>query len=157
VPERPRFYDWMTVAELGWFTAGFHRPGYLLRYLERVAHFELEPDKRLAHLSKGQYAKVGLALALAHDPEVLVLDRPTSGLDLRVRREFLTSMIALAAEGRTIVISSHQIAEVQRVASHAAFLSHGQLLLAGTLEELRQRLVRLSLRHAGAAPEPRGL
>ena len=155
VPERPRFYDWMTVAELGWFTAGFHHPGFLPRFLERAVHFELEPKKRLAHLSKGQYAKVALALALAHEPEVLILDEPTSGLDLLVRREFLTSMVGLAAEGRTILISSHQIAEVERVASHVAFLAHGRLLLAGTLDDLRRRLVRLSLRHDGSAPDAR--
>jgi len=157
VPERPRFYDWMTVAELGWFTAGFHRPGFLPHFLERATHFELEPKKRLAHLSKGQYAKVALALALAHDPEVLILDEPTSGLDLLVRREFLTSMVGLAAEGRTILISSHQITEVERVASHVAFLAHGKLLLAGTLDDLRKRLVRLSLRHNGSPPEANGL
>ena len=91
--------------ELGWFTAGFHHPGFLPRFLDRAAHFELEPEKRLAHLSKGQYAKVGLALALAHEPEVLILDEPTSGLDVLVRREFLEHMAGLAAEGRTILIS----------------------------------------------------
>src|SRR5262249_9876919 len=157
VPERPRFYDWMTVAELGWFTAGFHRPGFLPRFLERADHFELEPKKRLAHLSKGQYAKVALALALAHDPEVLILDEPTSRLDLLVRREFLTSIGGLPPQGRTILISSHQIAEVERVASHVAFLAHGKLLLTGTLDDLRRRLVRLSLRHNGSPPEVNGL
>ncbi|HKB37341.1 MAG TPA: ATP-binding cassette domain-containing protein [Gemmataceae bacterium] len=157
MPERPRFYDWMTVAELGWFTAGFHRPGFLPRFLERAAHFELEPKKRLSHLSKGQYAKVGLALALAHNPEVLILDEPTSGLDLLVRREFLANMVGLAAEGRTILISSHQIAEIERVASHVAFLAHGRLLLTGTLDDLRKRLVRLSLQHNGTPPEVKGL
>jgi ABC-2 type transport system ATP-binding protein len=157
VPERPRFYDWMTISELGWFTAGFYRPGYLPRFHERISHFELDPHKRLQHLSKGQYAKVGLSLALAHDPEVLVLDEPTSGLDLLIRREFLTSMVGLAAEGRTILISSHQIAEVERVASHAAFLARGRLLLTGTLESLRKRLVRLSLRHEGPPPDIEGL
>ncbi len=157
VPERPRFYDWMTVSELGWFTAGFHKDGFFARFLDLIAGFELDPQKSLQHLSKGQYAKVGLALALAHDPEVLILDEPTSGLDLLVRREFLTSMIGLAAEGRTIVISSHQIAEIERVASHVAFLAHGRLLLTGTLEALRKRLVRLSLRYQGAAPDDQGL
>src|SRR5437763_3445715 len=135
VPERPRFYDWMTVAELGWFTAGFHHPGFLPRFLDRAAHFELEPEKRLAHLSKGQYAKVGLALALAHEPEVLILDEPTSGLDLFVRREFLSTMVELAGAGRTILISSHSIAEVERVASHAAFLAEGRVVLSGPLDE----------------------
>jgi ABC-2 type transport system ATP-binding protein len=157
VPERPRFYDWMTVSEVGWFAAGFHHAGYLPRYASLIEHYELDARQRLRHLSKGQYAKVGLALALAADPEVLILDEPTSGLDLLVRREFLSRMGGLAAEGRTIVLSSHQIAEVERVATHAAFLAHGRLLLAGTLGELRGRLLRLSLRFEGEPPDPHGL
>ena len=153
VPERPRFYDWMTVGEIGWFTSGFHEPPYLERYHERLGAFQLDARQRLRELSKGQYAKVGLALALAGDPEVLILDEPTSGLDLLIRREFLANMAGLAAEGRTIVISSHQIAEVERVASHVAFLAHGKLLLAATLDELRQRVVRFRLRYEEQPPD----
>jgi ABC-2 type transport system ATP-binding protein len=152
VPEKPRYYDWMTVREIGWFTAGFHRPGFFGRYRQLAEHFHLDPSARLRTLSKGGYAKVGLALALAPDPEVLVLDEPTSGLDLFTRREFLGSMVDLAGAGRTILISSHGVAEVERVASHAAFLAHGRLLLAAPLEELRKRLVRLRLRFEGAPP-----
>jgi ABC-2 type transport system ATP-binding protein len=154
VPERPRYYDWMSVAELGGFAAGFHRPGYRTRYLELVERFSLERGAKLRTLSKGGYARVGLALALAGDPEVLVLDEPTSGLDLFTRREFLGSMIDLASEGRTILISSHGIAEIERVASHVAFLAQGKLLLTGPLDELRGRLVRVRIRHDGSAPDP---
>jgi ABC-2 type transport system ATP-binding protein len=153
VPERPRYYDWMTVAEVGWFTAGFHDADYLPRYQERLGQFRLDRGARLRNLSKGQYAKVGLALALAGDPEVLILDEPTSGLDLLVRREFLSSMVDLAGVGRTILISSHQIAEVERVASHVAFLAEGRLLLAATMDELRQRVVRFRLRYEEQPPD----
>jgi ABC-2 type transport system ATP-binding protein len=154
VPERPKFYDWMTVAEIGWFTAGFHAAGFLPRYEKWVAQFKLRGNAKLKNLSKGEYAKVGLALALAPDPDVLILDEPTSGLDLKVRREFLQSMVGLAGEGRTVLISSHQIAEVERVASHAAFLSKGRLLLAATMDELKARIVRYRLRFEGEAPDP---
>jgi ABC-2 type transport system ATP-binding protein len=154
VPERPRFYDWMTVREIGWFTAGFHKAGFFLRYLESAQRFRLDASARLRTLSKGGYAKVGLALALASDPEVLILDEPTSGLDLFVRREFLASMVELAGAGRTILISSHGIAEVERVASHAGFMAEGRLLLAGSIEELRKRIVRVRLRFDGPPPDP---
>jgi ABC-2 type transport system ATP-binding protein len=154
VPERPRYYDWMTVAEIGWFTAGFHGKEYPARFHSWREKFQLDPKARLSHLSKGQYAKVGLALGLAIDPEVLILDEPTSGLDLLVRREFLGSMVSLAAEGRTILISSHQIAEVERVASHVAFIAHGRLLLFASLEELKRRIVRLNLRYEAQPPDP---
>jgi ABC-2 type transport system ATP-binding protein len=154
VPERPKFYDWMRVREIGWFTAGFHREAFLPRYHDFLKRFQLEPKKRLRELSKGQYAKVALALALAPDPEVLILDEPTSGLDFFVRREFLASMVALAGEGRTIFISSHQIAEVERVASHVAFLADGRLVFTATTDELRQRIVRLRLCYEATPPDP---
>jgi ABC-2 type transport system ATP-binding protein len=158
VPERPRFYDWMTVGEIGWFTAGFHQPIFLPNYRELIERFRLDPSARLRHLSKGQYAKVALALALAPDPDVLILDEPTSGLDLLVRREFLSSMVDLAGVGRTILISSHQISEVERVASHVAFVDRGRVLLTAPLDELRERVIRLRLRYEGQAPaaEPLG-
>jgi ABC-2 type transport system ATP-binding protein len=157
VPEKPRYYDWMTVAEIGWFTAGFHNKGFLPLFQEWVRTFRLDPKARLSTLSKGQYAKVGLALALAMDPEVLILDEPTSGLDVLVRHEFLENMVGLAAEGRTILISSHQVAEVERIASHAAFMSHGHVLLAGPMEDLKKRIVRLRLRYDAQPPDPAGL
>jgi ABC-2 type transport system ATP-binding protein len=154
VPERPKFYDWMTVRQIGWFTSGFQKRGYLDRYLDLTEQFLLEPYSRLSTLSKGQYAKVGLALALAIDPEVLILDEPTSGLDLLVRREFLSSMVGLAGQGRTILISSHQVAEIERIASHVAFLSHGKILLTAPMEELRDLVVRVRFRCDGQIPEP---
>jgi ABC-2 type transport system ATP-binding protein len=157
VPEKPRFYDWMTVREIGWFTSGFHADGYLPRYLDMIHQFRLDPIARLKNLSKGGYAKVGLALALAFEPEVLILDEPTSGLDLFIRREFLSSMVDLAGAGRTILISSHGVAEVERVASHVAFLAEGRLLLAAPLDELRRRIVRLRLRFETAPPDGAGL
>jgi ABC-2 type transport system ATP-binding protein len=157
VPERPKFYDWMTVSEVGWFTSGFHAKGFLSRYRKLTDRFDLDPASRLGHLSKGQYAKVGLSLALASDPKVLILDEPTSGLDLLVRREFLSSMVDLAGEGRTIVISSHQVAEVERVASHVAFMAAGRVLLSGPLDDVKDRLVRLRVYSEGARPSTLGL
>src|SRR5262245_55607650 len=152
VPERPKFYDWMTVSDIGWFTSGFQRRGYLDRYLDLPDQVLADPRARLGPLSKGQYAKVGLALALAVDPELLILDEPTSGLDLLVRREFLASMVRLAGQGRTILISSHQVAEIERVASHVAFLHRGRVLLSAALEELRDLVVRVRARCDGPLP-----
>ena len=157
MPERPRFYDWMTVAEIGWFTASFHRPGFLPRYRAWADRLGLDPDKRLKDLSKGGYARVGLALALAPDPEVLLLDEPTSGLDLLTRREFLASLVDLAAAGRTILISSHSIAELERACTHVGLLKDGTMILSSPLDELRKKVRRVSLRFADRPPDPAGL
>src|SRR4029077_18949136 len=145
-------YDWMTVRQIGWFTSGFQTKGYLDPSLDLIKQFLLEPKAKLSVLSKGQYAKVGLALALAIDPEVLILDEPTSGLDLLVRRKFLASMVRLAGEGRTILICSHQVAEIERIASHVAFLHAGKVLLSATMDELRDVMVRVRLRCDGPWP-----
>lgn len=152
VPERPKYYDWMRVNEIGWFTSGFQDSGYYDRYLELADQFLLDPRAKLSVLSKGQYAKVGLALALAIEPKVLILDEPTSGLDLLVRREFLASMVRLAGEGRTIVICSHQVAEIERIASHVAFLHAGKVLLTCTMDELRDLMIRVRFRADGVRP-----
>jgi ABC-2 type transport system ATP-binding protein len=153
VPDRPKLYDWMTVAEIGWFVAGFFPAGFHGRYDEWVDRLRLDPAKRLRDLSKGGYARVGLALALAPDPEVLLLDEPTSGLDLMTRREFLASLVEFAAEGRTILISSHSIAELERTASHAAFVKDGRVILSATLDELRTKFRRVSMRCEGVVPD----
>ena len=158
VPEQPGLYEWMTVAEIGWFTAGFH-PGkrggwedYQRRYVDLVGGFDLPTDRKIKALSKGMRAKVGLALALASEPGLLVLDEPTSGLDVLVRREFLESMVDLAGEGRTVLLSSHQIGEVERVASHVALIHQGKLVLAEPLDELKARTYLLNFTLNG--PEP---
>ena len=155
VPEQASLYDWMTVAEIGWFAAGFHpEPGrgpdaYLERYRGIVEGFTLPLDRKMRQLSKGMRAKVALALALASAPELLILDEPTSGLDLLVRREFLESMVDLAGEGRTVLLSSHQVTEVERVASHVALLHQGRLILAEPLDDLRARTFLLTLTFTG--------
>jgi ABC-2 type transport system ATP-binding protein len=168
VPEAPVLYDWMTVSEIGWFAAGFHpdalgsTAGYRARYDELTRSFELPARRKIKALSKGMRAKVSLAVALASDPPVLILDEPTSGLDVLVRREFLESMVDLAGAGRTVLLSSHQIGEVERVASHVALLHKGQLVLAEPLDQLKARTFLVSVTFAGrnhpeAPPEGRGL
>jgi ABC-2 type transport system ATP-binding protein len=151
VPEVPALYDWMTVSEIGWFAAGFHPDGevgpasYLARYVDLIKGYELPANRKIQALSKGMRAKVSLSLAVASDPQLLILDEPTSGLDVLVRREFLESMVDQAGTGRTVLLSSHQIAEVERVASHVALLHHGKLLLAEPLDDLRARTFLLSV------------
>ncbi|MBN9122990.1 MAG: ABC transporter ATP-binding protein [Planctomycetes bacterium] len=157
MPERPRFYDWMSVGDLGWFTASFHNPSFLGRFREWAARFGLDPAKRLKDLSKGGYARVGLALALAPDPEVLLLDEPTSGLDLLTRREFLASLSDLAASGRTVFITSHSIAELERACTHVGLLRDGKMILSAPLEEVRKKVRRVSLRFTGVPPDAAGL
>ncbi|HAC92686.1 MAG TPA: ABC transporter ATP-binding protein [Planctomycetaceae bacterium] len=145
VSDAPALYDWMTVGEIGWFAASFYATGYLERYLELIAGYEVPEYRKIKALSKGQRAKVALALALAHDPQLLILDEPTSGLDPLVRREFLESMLDRVATGRTVLLSSHQIAEVERVADYIAIIHQGSFRVADTLQRLRETVHELTI------------
>jgi ABC-2 type transport system ATP-binding protein len=137
IPEVPTLYDWMTIHEIGWFTAGFYPPGFAERFGKQIREFDLDLSQKIKNLSKGGRAKVSLALAMAHEPELLILDEPTSGLDTLVRRRFLESMVDVAATGRTVLLSSHQIGEVERVADHVAILHGGELKVCDSLENLK--------------------
>ncbi len=154
VPERLTLYEWMTVEEIGWFTAGFYGERFMPEYRRLVEQFGLPARRKIKTLSKGMRAKVGLSLAMAHDPEVLVLDEPTSGLDALVRREFLESMVDRAATGKTVFLSSHQIAEVERVADIVAILHQGRLMLVQRLDDLKAavREVTFTISNGSAAP-----
>ena len=104
----------------------------------------IRDSRKIKHLSKGQRAKVALALAVSNDPELLILDEPTSGLDPLVRRAFLESMVERAARGRTVLLSSHQISEIERVADRMAIIHDGQVRLDGALAEMRNEVVEIT-------------
>ncbi len=145
VSDQPALYEWMRVDEIGWFTASFYPEGFLERYSDSIGHFEVPRNRKIKHLSKGQRAKVALALALAHDPELLILDEPTSGLDPHVRREFMESMVDRAVTGRTVLISSHQISEVERVADRVAILHQGKVRLMDSMTHLKDTVSEVTI------------
>jgi ABC-2 type transport system ATP-binding protein len=113
---------------------------------------------KIKNLSKGQRAKVSLSLALSHDPELLILDEPTSRIDAMVRREFLESMVDRASTGKTVFLSSHQIAEVERVADTVAILKQSELRLVERLDDLKAsaHLITVTLKHDGDFSCPLG-
>ncbi len=151
LPERPMLYEWMTAAEIGWFTGGFYGDGFETNYRNMLNGFRVPSDRKLAKMSKGMKSKVALSLAMAHSPALLILDEPTSGLDTLVRREFLESMIDVAADGRTVLLSSHQISEVERVADWVAIVREGQLLDVSPLDQLKASIREWTITMQGTA------
>ncbi len=154
VSDAPGLYEWMSVAQAGWYASGFYPSGFLKTYSQLLSDFQLPADAKIRDLSKGMRAKVALSLAMAFDPELLILDEPTSGLDPLVRRAFLESMIDRAAAGQTVFLSSHQMHEVERVADWVAILHEGRLQIAAPLEDLKAdvKLLDYSLRDPLLAP-----
>jgi ABC-2 type transport system ATP-binding protein len=157
VPERPTLYEWMTIDEIGWFTAGFYAEGFLDEYRRLADDFVLPRKRKIKALSKGMRAKVALSLAMAHRPNLLILDEPTSGLDTMVRREFLESMVDWAARGQTVLLSSHQISEVERVADIVAIVRRGHVLLVEPLDELKRSMQELTITVADGLVGPPSL
>jgi len=108
--------------------------------------FELPLGQKIGRLSKGYRAKLALLLALAHRPETILLDEPASGLDPIVKREVLTSLVdTITEEGRTVLLSSHQMEDVERLADRVAFLAGGKIVLTGETEEIRGRARRIAV------------
>jgi ABC-2 type transport system ATP-binding protein len=130
---------WMRVDELIRYTSAFY-PKWDDDYAEELRRaFALDPTAKIKDLSKGQKARAGLLIALAHRPELLVLDEPSSGLDPIVRRDILGAVIrTIADEGRTVLFSSHLLGEVEQVADHVTMISQGRIVLSGRLDAIRE-------------------
>jgi ABC-2 type transport system ATP-binding protein len=130
---------WMRVDELISYSRAFY-PAWDDPYAEELRQsFALEPSAKIRTLSKGQKARAGLLIALAHRPELLVLDEPSSGLDPIVRRDILGAVIrTIADEGRTVLFSSHLLEEVEQVADHVTMINEGRIILSGPLEAIRE-------------------
>jgi ABC-2 type transport system ATP-binding protein len=138
---------WMRIEELLRYSRAFY-PKWDDAYAESLRRqFQLDPAARIRHLSRGELAKAGLLVALAHRPELLVLDEPSSGLDPLVRREMLEAIVrTVADEGRTVFFSSHLLDEIERVSDCIAMMANGRIVLTGELAGLLESHRRLTLR-----------
>lgn len=146
VSQEQFFYPWMTCRYIGKFVAGFYPTWEAQEYDRLLRTMDLPPDRKISALSGGMRLKLALALALAHRPELLILDEPTAGLDPLSRREFL-DMIKQQAEQeqRTTFFSSHIIDEVERLADHIGIIEKGRLCFEGELSALRQSVRRVRI------------
>jgi ABC-2 type transport system ATP-binding protein len=130
---------WMRVDELIRYSRAFY-PAWDDVYAEELRKaFALDPTAKIKNLSKGEKARAGLLIALAHRPELLVLDEPSSGLDPIARRDILAAIIrTIADEGRTVLFSSHLLQEVEQVADHVTMISQGRVVMSAPLDEIRE-------------------
>lgn len=144
--EDQTMYGWMRVEEILRFVAPFYPTWDQDLALRYVRDFELPPAAKIKHLSKGQNVRLGLVLALAHRPELVILDDPALGLDPIMRRQFNRDLIAhLQGEGRTVFYSSHLLYEVEPVADEVAILDEGRIVRQAETETLRRDVKQLIL------------
>jgi ABC-2 type transport system ATP-binding protein len=151
--EEHQLYGWMSVRQSGDFQSAFYSRWSEKTFRGVVDHFGLKADAKVKDLSRGQRAGLCLALTLAPDPELLILDDPALGLDPVARRSLVESMIYLTRRSdRTIFFSSHHLGDVERVADYLAVLDYSVLRACCPLESFRSRVQEVLLRFAGTPP-----
>ncbi|MCH7725911.1 MAG: ABC transporter ATP-binding protein [Planctomycetes bacterium] len=146
--------EWMSIDELMRYTAAYH-PGWDPSYArELLGTFGLDGAKKVKALSKGMRAQAGLIAAVAHRPDLLLLDEPSTGLDAVVRRDILNAIIrTVADDGRTAIFSSHLLDEVELMSDYVFMVDEGKLVLQGSLDEIKEQHHLLSVRFATARDE----
>ena len=127
----------MSIAEFCDYVHAFH-PSWDSSYADELLEtFSLNRDKRIRNLSRGMRAQVALIGAVAHKPDLLILDEPSSGLDAIVRRDILNAVVrTISEEGRAVLFSSHLLEEVERLSDHVIMIQEGEVALNESLESL---------------------
>lgn len=140
LPEIDHLYTWMTVEQAAGFLRSFYQDWDQEKYQSLLAYLGLDEAMRIGKISKGQRAKVKLLLALARRSSYLLLDEPLSGIDLLTREEIINSVIHDYREGeQTIIISTHEIGEVEGLVDDVIFIQQGKIVLSGNAEDLREQ------------------
>ncbi len=146
VSQEPAFYPWMNAQQLGGFVGSFYPTWDAAEYLRLLRMLDVPTDRRAAELSGGTRSKLGLALALAPRPDLLLLDEPTAGLDPVARAEFNDQLIILQRErGTTVFFSSHLVGEVEKLADRIGIVQAGRTRFEGSVVHLRDSVRRIAL------------
>ena len=147
--------EWMSIEELMRYTQAYHPTWDTAYERELLSTFALDPRKKIKELSKGMRAQAGLIAAVAHRPELLILDEPSSGLDVVVRRDILDAVVrAVADDGRTVIFSSHLLDEVERMSDHVTLMHQGRVALSGVLDDVRREYQRSRVRFVESYDQP---
>jgi len=154
VTEGHRLFRWMSITELEKFQRSFFPKQWDDKFFaDMIEYFNLPKKRKIKHLSNGERAQVSLALALAPNPELLIMDDPTLGLDAAIRRQFLEGMIELIMrQGRTVLFSSHILGDVERVSDRILVIDKGVLRANCSLEEFRAAVKKVILSFADSPP-----
>ncbi len=133
---------WIRVSQALDYVAGVHPRFDRAKAESFLARTEIKPDRKVRQLSKGMVAQLHLALVMAIDARLLVLDEPTLGLDILYRKQFYDSLLNDYFDGqRTIVVTTHQVEEIQHVLTDLMFINHGRIVLECSMEQFEARYV----------------
>ena len=144
VPQRSDLFEWLTADQLLAYFRSFYPRWNTAKVDGLMSRWDVARDKPIGKLSGGQQQRLSIIRALAHEPELLVLDEPVASLDPAGRRDFLGELVDQVVDRRTtIVFSTHILSDLERVAVDVAFLSGGRIALHSPLDDLLESSVRL--------------
>ena len=144
VPQRSDLFEWLTADQLLAYFRSFYPRWNTAKVDGLMARWDIARDKPISKLSGGQQQRLSIIRALAHEPELLVLDEPVASLDPAGRRDFLGELVEQVVDRRTtIVFSTHILSDLERVALDVAFLAGGKIALHAPLDDLLDSTVRL--------------
>lgn len=153
VPQQVQCYAWMNVRQMIEYTAAFYSNWDHELCSQLVQQWELDESSRVSTLSTGQQQRLGLVMAMGHQPELLLLDEPAASLDPQGRRELLKTLLENNSDhSRTVLFSTHITSDLERVASHVAILRNGVIDYFGRLDDLKDTVKRLRITGAEALP-----
>ncbi len=156
VAQKSDTLHWMNVSQLLDYTGAFYQNWDAAKVTALMQRWQLDPKSRVSDLSEGQKQRVAIIQAIGHNPKLLILDEPVASLDPILRREFIRELIDINLEnGTSVLFSTHILSDLERVASDIAILRRGEICYQGSLDELKERYVRLHLR--SNSPLPREL
>ena len=133
----PYFYSWMSVADVGKYYEDFFEDFSMEKYHQMLERMELTEDMKAKKLSSGMMAKLKIAVTMARKAKVYLLDEPLNGIDLLARDQIMTSILEAMDKDVTLVVSSHLVDELERVADAALFMKDGHLVEQCMIEDLR--------------------
>lgn len=144
VPQQSDLFEWLTPAQLLAYFRSFYPRWNEAKVAGLLSRWQIDTDKTIGRLSGGQQQRLSIIRALAHEPDLLVLDEPVASLDPAGRRDFLRELVEQVLDrGTTVVFSTHILSDLERVAFNMAFLGHGRIVLQAPLDELLDTTRRL--------------
>lgn len=135
LPEDPKFYDYMSAKEYLNYLDGFNNPLGVKDLLVSVG-LKKFMNKKVSSYSRGMKQRIGMAAAMLHDPKLLILDEPTSALDPSGRYELFEMIKGLKNEGKTIILSTHILDDIEKISDRVGIISHGEMLREGGVDEI---------------------
>ncbi len=136
MPTENYFYNYMTVTDIGKYYTDFFADFDLARFHRMLSDMELDPADRIRQLSSGMAAKLRLCLALSREAELMMFDEPLNGVDILTRQQTIDAILAGRRQGRTMLISTHLVDELEDVVDYTVFLKKGKLIMAGDKEQI---------------------